>query len=686
MRTKLLCVLTALLLTASLFAQQRESAVGVPSQVRFSGTLAANAGSPRVGTAAVVFALYQQQKGGAPLWVETQNVQLDGQGRYTVNLGAVNALPKDVFSANEARWLGVQVLADAEPEQPRVMLVSVPYALKAQDAETLGGRPASAYLLAESVGPATGSGGKGGKTGSAAALEIDGNVVTVDPHTVNAIPKFTATDTLDDSLMYETYNQAAVDAFGLPLAGNEDVVNIGDGTGLRKRLNVVGRVTAQAFDINSSALANSFRVVNDHPDARAMQANARDGGNGFTAGLFASAKSNNAVGVYAYAFPPDVVNAPGEYAAAVYAGNYNSEGPGVVAWSAYNGTPGGDTDPLLSGPMGLYAAVAHSTGIAAVLDYRNTGTAKLLSARNNGTEVASMNSAGNLTTTGTITAASFSGDGSALTNVTGVGSLASDPAACGANNFVTDIAADGTLTCAQPSSSNLSDVANLATTSSVTALAAPQYVTLAASGDLANERVLTAGKGIAITDGGAGAAVTIHNKAEFAQTSVQAGDEYNSSYSAGAEFATTYTIPANTLTQGMVIEVWAFGLQSAGSSGNSFGYGVKFGSTTVVPGEAGLFMSATSFSNPWQLTARIIVTSVSGSTATLEAQGTQISATSGGASASYASRNNFNTTTVIVDPTVSQELKIYQGITGNDAASAFKDTMSMRQLIVKILK
>ena len=48
------------------------------------------------------------------------------------------------FSNGEARWLGVQ--AESQPEQPRILLVSVPYALKASDAETLGGLPASAFL------------------------------------------------------------------------------------------------------------------------------------------------------------------------------------------------------------------------------------------------------------------------------------------------------------------------------------------------------------------------------------------------------------------------------------------------------------------------------------------------------------------------------------------------------------
>lgn len=46
-------------------------------------------------------------------------------------------------------------------------------------------------------------------------------------------------------------------------------------------------------------------------------------------------------------------------------------------------------------------------------------------------------------------------------------------------------------------------------TTNVTNLQAPQYVVLAADGNIANERVLTAGSGISITDGGAGSTVTI---------------------------------------------------------------------------------------------------------------------------------------------------------------------------------
>ncbi len=74
-------------------------------------------------------------------------MQLDSNGQYTVLLGSLHSegVPADLFLTNDARWLGVQV--ETEPEQPRVLLVSVPYALKAADAETLGGKPLSSFVL-----------------------------------------------------------------------------------------------------------------------------------------------------------------------------------------------------------------------------------------------------------------------------------------------------------------------------------------------------------------------------------------------------------------------------------------------------------------------------------------------------------------------------------------------------------
>jgi hypothetical protein len=83
---------------------------------------------------------------------------LDDQGHYTVLLGATqpDGLPLDLFTSGRARWLAVQPELSGVGEQPRVLLVGVPYALEAADAQTLEGKPASAFVLAETpTGPST---------------------------------------------------------------------------------------------------------------------------------------------------------------------------------------------------------------------------------------------------------------------------------------------------------------------------------------------------------------------------------------------------------------------------------------------------------------------------------------------------------------------------------------------------
>ncbi len=122
--------------------------VVVPPLMNFSSVLTDLNGRPQTNISGVTFLLYKEEQGGAPLWMETQNVQPDKNGHYAVMLGSTTStgLPADIFVAGEARWLGVQ--AQGQPEQPRILLLSVPYALKAADAQTVGGLPASAFVLA----------------------------------------------------------------------------------------------------------------------------------------------------------------------------------------------------------------------------------------------------------------------------------------------------------------------------------------------------------------------------------------------------------------------------------------------------------------------------------------------------------------------------------------------------------
>jgi hypothetical protein len=123
-----------------------QSSVAVPLLVKFSGIARDGNGVPTVGLVGRTFGIYEQQEGGPPLWVETHNVQTDEHGRYTVLLGSTQpeGIPLSLFVNGAARWVGT--LPEETSEMPRTLLASVPYALKASDADTLGGIPSSDYL------------------------------------------------------------------------------------------------------------------------------------------------------------------------------------------------------------------------------------------------------------------------------------------------------------------------------------------------------------------------------------------------------------------------------------------------------------------------------------------------------------------------------------------------------------
>jgi hypothetical protein len=126
--------------------------IAVPRLIKFSGTFSELSGSAASGPVEVTFALYKQEADQEPIWTETQTVQFDAKGNYNVLLGATQpeGVPVELFSAAEAHWLGVEI--QGQPQQPRTLLVSVPYALKAVEAEKLAGKSLSDFVLSENLG------------------------------------------------------------------------------------------------------------------------------------------------------------------------------------------------------------------------------------------------------------------------------------------------------------------------------------------------------------------------------------------------------------------------------------------------------------------------------------------------------------------------------------------------------
>ena len=110
-----------LLITCAATAQVPMADSAVPRLVNYAGVAKNENGKAMKGVIAT-FAVYAEQEGGSPLWMETQNINANANGTFAAQLGATKpeGVPQDVFSSGQARWLGISY--NGEAEQPRVAL------------------------------------------------------------------------------------------------------------------------------------------------------------------------------------------------------------------------------------------------------------------------------------------------------------------------------------------------------------------------------------------------------------------------------------------------------------------------------------------------------------------------------------------------------------------------------------
>ena len=232
------------------------ASTAVPALVPFSGILTEPNGKSLSGETAITFLIFKDQTGGEPLFAETQTVTPDATGNYKVQLGATlaNGLPADLFSTGEARWFEVQA-AGQEP-QPRVLMTSVPYALKAADSATLGGLPASAFVLAGSKGAADLA------TAAVSTATATASTVTTTGGTSGYLAEFSGASSIVDSPVFvnganmgigTTTPSATLDVNGTALISGALTANAGATLGGTLELAPTGTATASAAD-NSQTL------------------------------------------------------------------------------------------------------------------------------------------------------------------------------------------------------------------------------------------------------------------------------------------------------------------------------------------------------------------------------------------------------------------------------------------------
>jgi hypothetical protein len=363
--------LVAILIGSSVAQQSNQSPIQaqvvVPRLIRFSGQLPGTSG-----TVGITFTLHKAQQDNAALWIETQNVQLDSTGKYTVLLGVTKpeGIPTDLFSTGEAQWLGIQV--QGKTEQPRVLLVSVPYALRAAEADTLAGHAPAEFVTTDKLSSAVQQELQQQSTSTSSPAPGTGKKSAIKPST----PTDPATDFIDNNSSQVVLVEQNGTGSGLTAIAT---------TGLA----VNAKSTSTAIYGNNTGTGNTSGVegTTSSPAGRGVYGlNTATTGTNF--GVVGSASSTSGIGVFGS-------NAATTGVATGVWGSTTSTG-GVALKATATGTSGSTT--------GLLSTVKSPSGTALVL--QNTGSGPLISGQSgtSNTSVFTVDGSGNIGTAGSLTA------------------------------------------------------------------------------------------------------------------------------------------------------------------------------------------------------------------------------------------------------------------------------------------
>ena len=81
---------------------------GVPRLIGVNGVFTPADGGRPAAVEAVTVAIYDSETGGTPIWQETQSIELQPDGRYTIVVGVAHGdgIPAEVFASPQERWVG----------------------------------------------------------------------------------------------------------------------------------------------------------------------------------------------------------------------------------------------------------------------------------------------------------------------------------------------------------------------------------------------------------------------------------------------------------------------------------------------------------------------------------------------------------------------------------------------------
>jgi len=242
MKKMILTVMAGLIMGLGCLIAPAQAAV--PQVIPYQGQLTDAAGTPVNGVVNITFNLYTtaDPTGGGWIWGETHTGVNVSKGLIKVDLGSVTGFPVGAFSTPV--YLGVTVGGDGEMTQ-RTALTSTPFALHADDADTVGGFTSSQLDQSAHVAATN---NPHGVTAAQVGAEVAGAAAAV-----QAALNTHAGDAAAHHTRYT--NTEAVAAVGPHTPPTTSVDGLAGGT-ISSGVSVSGAVSATSFSGDGSGLTN----------------------------------------------------------------------------------------------------------------------------------------------------------------------------------------------------------------------------------------------------------------------------------------------------------------------------------------------------------------------------------------------------------------------------------------------
>ena len=116
----------------------------VPNLIDYQGKITDDNGNPITSSVSITFTIYDDATAGSNLWDETHVSVTPADGLVHVLLGSEFSFSSSLFDGSDL-WLGINVNSDGEMA-PRLRIVSVPYAIHANNADNLDGYNSTDFM------------------------------------------------------------------------------------------------------------------------------------------------------------------------------------------------------------------------------------------------------------------------------------------------------------------------------------------------------------------------------------------------------------------------------------------------------------------------------------------------------------------------------------------------------------